>query len=343
LLPDRLTGAVQASFYGFAGAELTADERAFFRDADPAGYVVFKRNCVDRKQLRALTDDLRELSGREDVPILIDQEGGRVARLGQPEWPKFPSGERFAALYEKAPMSAIEAARANAQAIALLLAEVGVNVDCLPILDVRQEGASDIVGDRALGTEPMQVAALGRAMLDGLAAGGVVGVVKHMPGHGRARVDSHKELPVVDAPEEALETDLEPFRTLRNAPMGMVAHIVFTAWDAERPSSQSRFVIEEVIRGRIGFDGFLMTDDLGMDALAGDFGERARRAIEAGCDAALHCSGAMAEMVAVASATGPLGDKGRERLERAMARAGQPGGGSYEALAEKRDRLLALA
>jgi beta-N-acetylhexosaminidase len=333
---------VQAAIYGLAGERLTAEERDFFRDADPAGYILFKRNCVDRAQLRALTDDLRALSGRNDVPILIDQEGGRVARLGQPEWPAFPAGERFAALYAKAPMSAIEAARANAQAIALVLAEAGVNVDCIPVLDVRQEGATDIVGDRALGSEPMQVAALGRAMLDGLAAGGAVGVVKHMPGHGRAWVDSHKELPVVRASEEELAIDLEPFRTLRGAPMGMVAHIVFTAWDPDRPSSQSPIVIEDVIRGRIGFDGFLMTDDLGMQALSGSSGERARLALEAGCDAALHCSGVMEEMVDVAAHVGSLSQRGLERLERAMAVAGSPAG-SYEELAEKRDRLLALA
>lgn len=333
---------MQAAIYGLAGERLSADERAFFRDADPAGYILFRRNCVDRAQLRALTDELRALSGRDDLPILIDQEGGRVARLSSPEWPTFPAGARFAELYAKAPMSAIEAARANAQAIALVLAEVGVNVDCLPVLDVRQEGATDIVGDRALGSEPMQVAALGRAMLDGLAAGGVVGVVKHMPGHGRAWVDSHKELPVVDAPEEALEADLEPFRTLRNASMGMVAHIVFTAWDRENPSSQSPVVIGDVIRGRIGFDGFLMTDDLCMNALGGDFAERTRRAIAAGCDAVLPCSGAMDEMVAVASAAGSLSELGRERLARAMALA-RPAAGSYEALIEKRDRLLALA
>jgi beta-N-acetylhexosaminidase len=333
---------MQAAIYGLAGERLSADERAFFGDADPAGYILFRRNCVDRAQLRALTDALRAVSGRDDLPILIDQEGGRVARLRPPEWPAFPAGERFARLYERAPMSAIEAARANAQAIALLLGEAGINVDCLPLLDVRQPGASDIVGDRALGSEPMQVAALGRATLDGLAAGGAVGVVKHMPGHGRARADSHKELPVVDADEAALETDLEPFRTLRAAPMGMVAHIVYTAWDEEQPSSQSPVVIGDVIRGRIGFDGFLMTDDLGMDALAGGYGERARRALAAGCDAALHCSGAMEEMVAVASEADALGEKGLERLARAMAAAG-PATGSYEELAEKRDRLLALA
>src|SRR5690349_6505150 len=184
---------------GFEGLSLTDDERSFFREADPAGYIVFARNCADRVQLRALTDSLRDLSGRDDVPILIDQEGGRVMRMKPPEWPAFPAGWRFAELYDKAPISAIEAARVNAQALALLLAEMGINVDCLPLLDVRQHGANDVIGDRALGGEPMQVAALGEAVLDGLEAGGVVGVVKHMPGHGRSMVDSHKEMPVAEA------------------------------------------------------------------------------------------------------------------------------------------------
>ena len=334
---------MQAAIYGLAGLALTADERAFFREADPAGYILFKRNCADRAQLRALTDDLRALHGRDDLPVLIDQEGGRVARLKPPEWPEFPAAWRFAELYDKAPMSAIEAARANAGAIAALLREVGVNVDCLPVLDVRRPGATDIVGDRALGAEPMQVAALGRAALDGLAAGGVVGVVKHMPGHGRALVDSHKELPVVRASQAELEIDLEPFRTLRAAPMGMTCHCVFTAWDAERPASLSPTVIGEVIRGRIGFAGFLMSDDIGMSALAGGFGERARGVVAAGCDAALHCSGDMAEMVAVAGAVGEMNEAGRERLARAMAGLAASEGGSYEELAEKRDRLLAYA
>jgi beta-N-acetylhexosaminidase len=335
---------MQAAIYGLAGERLTADERAFFRDADPAGYIVFRRNCASRAQLRALTDDLRAVHGREDVPILIDQEGGRVARLRPPEWPLFPAAEAFARLYAKAPMSAIEAARANAQAIAATLAEVGVNVDCLPVLDVRRPGATDIVGDRALGGEPMQVAALGRAMLDGLAAGGIVGVVKHMPGHGRALVDSHKELPVVSASDDELEADLEPFRTLSGAPMGMTAHVVYTAWDAALPASLSPVVIGDIIRGRIGFDGFLMSDDLGMQALAGGFAERTRGVIAAGCDAALHCSGEMAEMVAVASAAGDMTRQGRERLARAMAvAAAAPGGPAYAELAGKRDALLGLA
>jgi beta-N-acetylhexosaminidase len=335
---------VQAAIYGLAGERLSAHERAFFREADPAGYILFRRNCADPEQLRALTDDLRGLHGRDGLPVLIDQEGGRVARMQPPAWPPFPKAERFADLYRTAPMSAIEAARANASAIAALLRDAGINVDCLPLLDVRQPGATDIIGDRALGSNPMQVAALGRAVLDGLREGGVIGVVKHMPGHGRATSDSHVELPVVDAGEEALEIDLEPFITLRHAPMGMMAHVVYTAWDGERPASQSPIVIEAVIRGRIGFDGLLMSDDLGMSALSGGFAERTRRAIEAGCDLALHCSGAMEEMEAVASAVGALGERGLERLDRAMATVAEAGEGApYQELAARRDALLAYA
>jgi beta-N-acetylhexosaminidase len=333
---------MQAAIYGLSGLALTPGERDFFRDCDPAGYVLFARNCSDRAQMRALTDALRSIHGRDRLPILIDQEGGRVARMKPPEWPAFPAAEAFARLYDKAPMSAIEAVRANAQAIAILLAEVGVNVDAMPVLDVRRPGATDIVGDRALGAEPMQVAALGRAALDGLAAGGVVGIIKHMPGHGRALADSHKELPVVRASAEEMEVDLEPFRTLRGAPMGMTCHCVYAAWDSERPGSQSPVVIGEVIRGSIGFDGFLMSDDIGMNALAGGFGERARGVIEAGTDAVLHCSGAMAEMVEVAGAAGDLSAQGSERLERAMASVAEAAGTPYAEVAERRDRLLAL-
>ena len=226
-----------------------------------------------------------------------------------------------------------------------MLAEVGVNVDCLPVLDVRQAGATDIVGDRAMGGEPMQVAALGRAVLDGLASAGVIGVVKHMPGHGRALVDSHKDLPVVDASEEELAIDLEPFERLRSAPMGMVAHIVYEAWDPDHPSSQSATISEGVIRGRIGFDGFLMTDDLGMSALSGSVGERAERAIAAGCDAALHCSGVFAEMAEIGERLGQLSPEAEARLARAMAgaRLGETEGPDLAACTAKRDELLALA
>jgi len=205
--------------FGIAGLALSSDERAFFAEAEPAGYILFKRNIGTRDQVRALTDSLRALSGRDDLPVLIDQEGGRVARMGPPEWPAFPAGPAFAALYDAAPMSAIQAMRANGQALGLMLAEVGITVDCAPLLDVAQADTTEAIACRAYGAEPMQVAALGRAMLEGLAAGGVVGVVKHMPGHGRARVDSHHLLPTVTASAEELQVDLEPFRTLAHAPM----------------------------------------------------------------------------------------------------------------------------
>lgn len=329
---------------GLAGPTLTDAERGFFRAVEPAGYILFRRNVVDRAQLRILTDDLRALSGRDDLPILIDQEGGRVARMQPPEWPAFPPGARFDALYDVAPISAIEAMRANATALALMLREVGITVDCLPLLDVRQPGAHDIIGDRALGSEPLRVAALGRATLDGLKAGGVVGVVKHIPGHGRSMADSHLELPVVDAPADALETDLAPFTALNWAPMGMTAHVVYPAWDADRCASLSPAVIGEVIRGRIGFDGLLMSDDLGMHALSGTFGERAAGVIAAGCDVALHCSGDMAEMEACAGAVGAIAAEARARLDRAMATiAGAAAPLDFAAAVEKRDALLALA
>ena len=334
---------MQAAIYGIAGGELTDDERAFFRDADPAGYILFARNCLERSQLTRLTDELRSIHGRPDLAILIDQEGGRVARMKPPEWPAFPTGEAFDRLYRAAPSSAIAAAKANSRALGLMLREVGINVDCLPVLDVRQQGASDIVGDRAMGSDPMQVAALGRAVLDGLASAGVIGVVKHMPGHGRALVDSHHALPIVDASAADLDIDLEPFERLRQAPMGMVAHIVFTAWDGDRPSSQSRAVIGDIIRGRIGFDGFLMSDDIGMEALSGTPGERAAEAIAAGCDCALHCSGKFEEMVDVGARVGELTEEADARLARAMAATRiDEEGLDFAELVSKRDALLAL-
>lgn len=310
---------IQAAIYGLEGIALSHEERSFFADAEPAGFIIFRRNCESSKQLLRLTDSLRELTGRDDLPILIDQEGGRVARMRPPAWPAFPPAEKFADLYRVAPSSAIEAARSNARALGSILRDAGINVNALPLLDVRQEGASDIIGDRSLGSEPMQVAALGRAVLDGMASAGVVGIIKHMPGHGRALVDSHKELPVVTATAQELETDLEPFERLATAPMGMTAHVVYTAWDTEHPASLSPIVIRDIIRGRIGFDGWLMSDDLGMEALKGDYCDRASEVIAAGCDVALHCSGKMPEMIAVASAVSSMSVEGHERLARAMA------------------------
>jgi beta-N-acetylhexosaminidase len=335
---------VQAAIYGLEGLELTADERSFIRDADPAGFILFKRNCETREQLRRLTGSLRDLTGRADLPILVDQEGGRVARLKPPEWPAFPAAERFSNLYAIAPSSAMEAARANARAIALTLSDVGINVNALPLLDVRQEGASDIIGDRALGTEPMQVAALGRAVLDGMASAGVVGIVKHMPGHGRALVDSHKELPVVTASAEALDRDLEPFERLASAPMGMVAHVVYAAWDPDRPASQSPIVIERIIRERIGFDGFLMSDDSNMNALSGSQAERAAACVAAGCDVALPCNGVLADNIEIAAQLGAITIEGAERLARAMAVTMlDVEGPDFAESIGKRDTLLALA
>ena len=334
---------MQAAIYGLAATALSEEEKGFFRDARPTGYILFRRNIETREQLRALTDSLRALEGHDEVPILIDQEGGRVARMRPPEWQAFPSGEAFDRLYQLAPSSAIEAARVNARALGLMLNEVGVTIDCLPMLDVRQPGATDIVGDRALGSEPMQVAALGRAILDGLASAGVLGVIKHIPGHGRALVDSHKELPIVDAGEDLLAVDLEPFERLRDAAMGMTSHLLYTQWDAERPASQSPIVIHDIIRQRIGFDGFLMSDDIGMEALAGDHGTRAAACLAAGCDVALHCDGKMDNMVSVAKAVGALTPEAEARLARAMAMRFTPDDEmDFAAAVAKRDALLAL-
>lgn len=330
-----------AAIFGLSGPVMTADEVAFFKDADPAGYIIFKRNVVDREQLRALTDSLRELHGRDDVPILIDQEGGRVQRMGPPVWPAFPAGAAFDALYDVAPMSAIEAARVNAKAIALTLAEVGINVDCLPLLDVRQPETHPAIGDRALGSDPMRVAALGRAVIDGLCEGGVVGIVKHMPGQGRAVVDSHHDLPVVTANDEELEYDISAFRRLNDAPMGMTGHIMFEAWDRELCSTMSPTIIEQIIRGRIGFEGLLMSDDLDMNALKGDVSDRAANCVAAGCDLALNCWGRMDEMIAIAGKVGTMTQRAQERLAAAMATIGAPvDTREIASLIAKRDSLL---
>lgn len=332
---------MQPIFFGLAGLELSNDERALFSAHPPAGFILFKRNVENRAQVRALTDALREISRRADVPILIDQEGGRVARLQPPEWPAFPAGAVFDALYEKAPMSAIEAMRLNAQALGVMLAEVGINVNCTPLLDVRQPGAHDIIGDRSLGEEPMRVAALGRAVLDGLRAGGCVGVVKHMPGHGRSMSDSHLELPVVRATAAELETDLAPFISLNWAPMAMTAHVVYTARDDRNCATLSPVVVGDIIRGRIGFDGLLMSDDLGMKALSGEEGAKARGVLAAGVDIILHCSGNFAEMQEVSAAVSDISAVSAARLARAMATISESGGPtSLEALIAKRDQLM---
>ncbi|MBO9695594.1 MAG: beta-N-acetylhexosaminidase [Sphingopyxis sp.] len=331
------------AIFGLSGLTLTDDERAFFRDSDPAGYILFGRNIENRGQLRRLTDELRALDGRANLPILIDQEGGRVARMKSPEWPLFPSGAAFDALYDRAPASAIEAARLNAMALAAMLAEVGITVDCLPLLDVRQPGASDVIGDRALGSEPMRVAALGRAILGGLQDGGVVGIVKHIPGHGRALLDTHEALPTVTASDRDLQTDLAPFAALRDAAMAMTCHVVFDAWDPDRPATLSPVVIDSVIRQRIGFHGLLMTDDLDMKALSGDVPSRAADAITAGCDIALNCWARMGDMVGIANALDPISTVSRARLQGAMDRiSGASDAREFATLVDQRDALLAM-
>ena len=330
--------------FGLSGLTLTDDEKRLFRDVEPAGYILFKRNIQDRDQVRALTDSLRTLHGRDDVPVLIDQEGGRVARMRPPVWPDFPAGGAFDALYDLAPMTAIEAARCNAEAIALSLNEVGINVDCLPVLDVRVPETHSAIGDRALGSDPMRVAALGRAILDGLAKGGVIGVVKHMPGQGRASVDTHHDLPHVTASAAELEQDLAPFRALNSAAMGMTGHVVYDVWDYQHTATMSPYVLNDIIRANIGFDGLLMSDDLDMNALQGDVATRALRCVEAGCDIALNCWGRFDEMVAIANLLPEITADARTRLDTAMATIRPVDHfDRIAALTEKRDALLALA
>lgn len=331
------------AIFGLSGLTLTDDERAFFRDADPAGYILFGRNVQDRAQLRALTDALREIHGRARLLITIDQEGGRVCRMKPPEWPVYPAGEAFDRLYELAPASAIEAARANAEALGHDLAEVGITCTHAPVLDVRQSGAHDVIGDRAYGSEPMRVAAIGRAVLDGLERAGICGTIKHMPGHGRSMVDTHKELPTVTASEAELEVDIAPFKALADAPMAMTGHLVFTAWDADHPATQSPTVIERVIRQRIGFGGLLLTDDLDMEALSGTVPDRAAAAVAAGCDIALNCWGRMPDMVGIAARLPVMGPETAVRLERALALTRVDGAAGRQAeLLAKRDALLEL-
>lgn len=314
-------GSIPAALVlGCAGPRLTAAERRFFRDADPLGFIVFGRNVENPDQVAALVDDMRDAVGRADAPVLVDQEGGRVQRLGPPHWRRAPAGAAFARLHGVDAGKALEAAYLNALLMARELSRVGISVDCAPVLDVPQPDAHDVIGDRALGADPVTVAALGDAVCRGLLAGGVLPVIKHLPGHGRARADSHAELPVVDAPLAALEAvDFPPFRALADAPWAMSAHVVYRALDDSRPATTSVVVIETVIRGTFGFDGVLISDDIGMKALAGGFDARASGALAAGCDVVLHCSGDMAEMTATANGARPLSAAAAARVERAEA------------------------
>lgn len=311
--------SVRAAIFGCEGHELTADERAFFRDANPWGFILFQRNCATPEQLRKLTSSLRDAVGRANTPILIDQEGGRVQRLRGEHWKKRPAAASFGAISRQNPVAARDLAYDNARVMAEELRGLGINVDCVPCIDVPIEGAHDIIGDRAFARDPWVVASLGQAVIDGMLDGGVLPVIKHIPGHGRARADSHLELPVVDTPRAELErTDFAPFRALAHAPLGMSAHVVYTDVDASAPATASKRVIDEVIRGFIGFDGALMTDDLTMHALKGSLADRARAAVAAGCDLILHCKGSVADMRDVAAATPILSSEARRRTDSAL-------------------------
>ncbi len=309
---------VTAAIYGCSGHALTAEERRFFREADPWGFIVFKRNVNDPAQLAALTSEMREAVGRQ-APILIDQEGGRVQRMGPPHWPKYPPGAAYLQATND-PFAARELARLSGRLMAHDLKAVGIDVDCAPVLDVPTPGAHDIIGDRAYGRDPATVTQLGRAVAEGLLAGGVLPVIKHMPGHGRAFADSHKELPTVHAEMAELDAwDFAPFKALSDMPIGMTAHIVFNAIDRKRPATQSRKAIR-LIREQLGFGGLLLSDDLCMNALSGTLTERAETSLKAGCDLVIHWTGDMTEMRQVAEGVGGLTGGAARRARAALSR-----------------------
>ena len=314
----------RAFIAGCSGQTLTPDEIAFFRDADPLGFILFRRNIGDPDQVCALTTSLRDAVGRGDAPVFVDQEGGRVQRLGPPHWPKYPAGRTYARLAPDLDARR-EFVRTGARLIAHDLRAVGIDVDCLPVLDVPVPGAHDIIGDRAYDTDPAAVAVLGRAAAEGLMAGGVLPVIKHIPGHGRAGADSHENLPRVSTTLDELRGhDFLPFRAMADMPIAMTAHVVYEAIDPERPATTSPIVVSDIIRGEIGFDGLLLTDDLSMKALSGGFRERAEAAFRAGCDVALHCNGDLAEARAVAEAAPVLSGESLRRVEAALARIAGP-------------------
>jgi beta-N-acetylhexosaminidase len=312
---------VTAAILGCSGPILTAEERTLFRRVKPWGFILFKRNVETPDQVRTLVDALRDTVGRADAPVLIDQEGGRVQRLGPPHWRRYPPGRAFGELAGNDPLVGREITRLGARLMAYDLAALGINVDCVPVLDVPDPAGHEIIGDRAYGQTPDEVALLGRAAAEGLIAGGVLPVIKHIPGHGRAMSDSHLELPVVDAGFEDLDgRDFAPFRVLSDMPMAMTAHVIYSAIDKRRPATTSKKVMRKVIRGAIGFNGLVMSDDLSMKALSGDFTERAAMSRAAGCDVVLHCNGAMAEMKAVVEGAGSLKGRAAARAKAALAR-----------------------
>jgi beta-N-acetylhexosaminidase len=314
----------RAFITGLSGLDISADERAFLREANPWGLILFKRNVDNPQQVLRLTDAFRETVGR-DAPVLVDQEGGRVQRLGPPHWPAYPAGAAYARLYEGNRASGLEAARLGARLMAADLRTVGIDVDCLPVADIPVQGADAVIGDRAYGTTPGQVAELALAAAAGLLQGGVLPVLKHLPGHGRAAVDSHLSLPVVPASQGTLEaTDFLAFKPLRTLPLGMTAHVVFSAIDPVAPATTSAIMVGKVIRDWIGFEGLLMSDDISMKALSGTLAERARASLAAGCDVVLHCNGNLAEMIDVASVCPELAGPAAARADAALQRRTPP-------------------
>ena len=306
----------KAVIFGCSGLELTADERAFFRDTDPLGFIVFARNIDSPDQARKLIDDLRACVARADAPVLVDQEGGRVARLKPPHWRKAPPGRVLGELYRRDPAKGLEAARLNSRLLAHDVASIGCDVDCLPVLDIAFPETHAVIGDRAYADTAEAVAAIGRAAAEGLMAEGVMAVIKHIPGHGRATVDSHDHLPHVGVSRATLEkTDFLPFKLLSDLPWAMTGHLLFEAIDPATPNTISAGALQDVIRSHIGFEGLLLSDDLNMQALGGSLGDRAGRAMAAGCDIALHCNGNLAEMKEVAGRTATMTAEAWRRFE----------------------------
>ena len=315
----------RAFITGVSGLELTAEERAFLRAERPWGFILFKRNIDNPAQVARLVEELRGSTGDLDAVVLIDQEGGRVQRLGPPHWPVYPPGAMFGTLYDIDPALGLEAARLSSRLISADLVDLGITVDCLPLADVPVEGADAVIGNRAYGTTPDKVAAIARAVTTGLEQGGVLPVLKHIPGHGRATADTHFKLPVVDTSAAELEAfDFAAFRPLADLPMAMTAHVVFSALDPEQPATTSATIIAQVIRGSIGFQGLLMSDDVSMNALQGSIAERTRAIVAAGCDVVLHCNGKLDEMRAVAAETPILEGKALERAKAVLASRRQP-------------------
>jgi beta-N-acetylhexosaminidase len=334
----------KAFITGIAGPALTPDEREFMRAERPWGLILFKRNIENKPQVADLVAEIRQTSGRSDAPVLIDQEGGRVQRLQPPIWPSYPPGATFGRLFQRDPAKGLRAARLSAHLIAADLTALGIDVDCLPIVDIPIPGSDNVIGDRAYGTDPATVGAIGRAVADGLRDGGVLPILKHIPGHGRALVDSHHLLPVVDTPRAELEAiDFAPFRELADLPMAMTAHVIYSAYDAARPATTSATIVSEVIRGLIGFDGLLMGDDVSMNALDGSIAERSRATIAAGCDVVLACNGKLDEMRAVADNVPELRGDALRRADAARASKRPPQPIDVSAARAELDTLVALA